>query len=70
MKIKIFELERVQSLFENTVDYNLTESGFHPYTMDELLTSDQISDLTKRVIGYGQTNGSVQLRKIIFFNTV
>ena len=65
MNIKIFELERVQSLFENTVDYNLTESGFHPYTMEELLTPEQISELTKRVIGYGQTNGSVQLRKNI-----
>jgi hypothetical protein len=65
MNIKIFELERVQSLFENTVDYNLTESGFHPYTMGELLTQEQISDLTKRVIGYGQTNGSVNIRKKI-----
>lgn len=65
MNIRIFELERIQSLFENTVDYNLTESGFHPYTMEELLTSEQISDLTKQVIGYGQTNGSIALRKCI-----
>lgn len=65
MNIKIFELERVQSLFENTVDYNLTESGFHPYTMEELLTQEQIKGLTKRIIGYGQTNGSVELRNIL-----
>ncbi len=65
MDIRIFELERVQSLFENTVDYNLTESGFHPYTMEELLTSKQINELARKVIGYGQTNGSVQLRKSI-----
>ena len=30
MKFPIFELERVQSLYENTVEYNLTESGLHP----------------------------------------
>ena len=65
MNIKIFELERVQSLFENTVDFNLTESGFHPYTLSELLNPEQIEQLTNEVIGYGQTNGSVQIRKNI-----
>jgi aspartate/methionine/tyrosine aminotransferase len=65
MNIKIFELERVQSLFENTVDYNLTESGFHPYTLSELLDMEQIKQLADKRIGYGQTNGSVQLRKNI-----
>ncbi len=65
MNIKIFELERIQSLFENTVDFNLTESGFHPYTMSELLNPEQIEQLAGKVIGYGQTNGSVQLRKNI-----
>ncbi|CAL2103100.1 Aspartate aminotransferase [Tenacibaculum sp. 190130A14a] len=65
MNIPIFELERVQSLFENTVDYNLTESGFHPYTLNELLTKDEIDGLTNTVLGYGQTNGSIPLRKRI-----
>lgn len=65
MNIPIFELERVQSLFENTVDYNLTESGFHPYTLSELLTKDQIDILTNLVLGYGQTNGSIPLRQRI-----
>ena len=65
MNIPIFELERVQSLFENTVDYNLTESGFHPYSLDELLTKEQLVELSKLVIGYGQTNGSIPLRKRI-----
>jgi aspartate/methionine/tyrosine aminotransferase len=65
MKIPIFELERVQSLYENTVEYNLTESGFHPLTLEELLTPDQIRELTSTVLGYGQTNGSVPLRERI-----
>jgi hypothetical protein len=40
MKIEIFELERAQSLFENTVKYNLTESGIHPFTLEELLDKE------------------------------
>ncbi len=62
MNIPIFELERVQSLFENTVDFNLTESGFHPLTINEFLTKDEISGLNDLVLGYGQTNGSIPLR--------
>ncbi len=65
MNIPIFELERIQSLFENTVDFNLTESGFHPYTLKEFLTKDQEKELFNLVLGYGQTNGSIPLRKHI-----
>ena len=65
MKIPIFELERVQSIYENTVEYNLTESGFHPFTLSELLTPGQIEELTTTVLGYGQTNGSIPLRERI-----
>ena len=65
MKFPIFELERIQSLYENTVDYNLTESGFHPYTLRELLTPDQLGELEETVLGYGQTNGSLEIRQRI-----
>ena len=65
MGIRVFELERVQSLYENTVDYNLTESGFHPLTLRELLTRQQLDELEKTVLGYGQTNGSMLLRERI-----
>ena len=65
MKIPIFELERVQSIYENTVEFNLTESGFHPFTLSELLTPEQIEGLTSTELGYGQTNGSVSLRERI-----
>ncbi len=65
MKIETFELERVQSLYENTVDYNLTESGFHPYTLKELLPEEQLDKLLNTRLGYGQTNGSVPLRESI-----
>lgn len=65
MNIPVFELERIQSIFENTVDYNLTESGFHPLTINELLSKDEIEKLNNMVLGYGQTNGSVPLRERI-----
>jgi len=63
MKFPIFELERVQSLYENTVEYNLTESGFHPYSLELLLSPDQLNGLGQVVLGYGQTNGSVEIRE-------
>lgn len=65
MNIKTFELERIQSLYENTVDFNLTESGFHPYSLKELLNSEQQNELLNLTLGYGQTNGSQSLRKQI-----
>jgi aspartate/methionine/tyrosine aminotransferase len=65
MGIRVFELERIQSLYENTVDYNLTESGFHPLTLRELLTRQQLDELGDIVLGYGQTNGSIPLRERI-----
>ncbi len=65
MRIPIFELERVQSVYENTVEYNLTESGFHPFTLNELLEPGQVAGLADTVLGYGQTNGAVPLRERI-----
>lgn len=65
MKIDIFELERIQSLYENLVKYNLTESGLHPYTLQELLTEDEIKNLLDVRLGYGQTDGSIALRDAI-----
>lgn len=65
MKIEVFELERVQSLWENHVDYNLTESGVHPYTLNELLDDDSVAALANLRLGYGQTNGSIPLREAI-----
>ena len=65
MKIETFELERIQSLWENLVEINLTESGIHPYRLDEILSTDEIAELDRMRIGYGQTNGSIELREAI-----
>jgi len=65
MKIETFELERTQSLWENTVEYNLTETGVHPFTLEELLDEEEIIKLHTIRLGYGQTNGSIELRDAI-----
>ncbi len=65
MTFKIFELERIQSLYENTVQYNLTESGIHPYTVREFLSEAEIDKMLNLRLGYGQTNGSIELREAI-----
>lgn len=63
--MRTFELERIQSLYENTVDYNLTESGFHPFSLAELLTPNQLQEMQQLTLGYGQTNGAIPLRRAI-----
>jgi len=59
-----FVMERWQSTYEYQVDYNLSESGVEPLTLDELLalTHTTLEDLT---LGYGQSNGSDALRAAI-----
>lgn len=65
MDIEEFKLERIQSLWENLVEFNLTESGIHPYTLRELLEPEEIEDLLDTRLGYGWTNGAVELREAI-----
>lgn len=65
MKIEVFDLERIQSLYENKVDYNLTETGLHPYRMDELFSAGEIAELASQRLGYGQTDGAPRLRETI-----
>ncbi|PWI48492.1 aspartate aminotransferase [Candidatus Heimdallarchaeota archaeon B3_Heim] len=65
MKIETFELERRQSVWENRVKFNLTESGVHPYNLTEILSKEEIEDFLSMRIGYGQTNGSDELRETI-----
>jgi len=55
----------VQLLWENVVEINLTESGIHPYTLEELLEPEEIVELSRVRLGYGQTNGSIEFRQSI-----
>ena len=59
-----FELERVMSIWENYVDCNLSESGVHPMTTEELVDDPKlIEDLLSTELHYPQTNGTVELRE-------
>lgn len=60
-----FEMERFQSLWENVVAYNLSESGVHPLPLHELANENQLQQLSQLHLGYNQTNGSVELREAI-----
>jgi aspartate/methionine/tyrosine aminotransferase len=64
MQIQPFELERWQSIWENKVELNISESGVHPLTTSELVpdaatTLQKILDVPQY---YPQTNGSEELR--------
>ena len=62
MKIPPFEMERWQSLWENRVRHNLSESGVRPFTLAELvgITGHEPGGTT---LGYGHTEGSPLLRE-------
>lgn len=66
MKFSPFHMERWQSTYEHRVDFNLTESGVHPLTAAELFAlAGAPPDLGAVRLGYGQSNGSDELRALI-----
>ena len=59
-----FELERLMSIWENQVEYNLSESGVHPLTVRQLVQDPAlIEDLLTTGLDYPQTNGLIELRE-------
>jgi hypothetical protein len=62
MPFRPFTMERWQSTYENRVDYNLSESGVDPVTLGELLELRGGDTLAQLKLGYGQSNGSDELR--------
>jgi len=62
-----FMLEREMSIWENKVEYNLSESGVHPMSTEELLNYDTrlIEEFLSTGLNYPQTNGLVELREQI-----
>lgn len=62
-----FDLEYTQSVWEQKVDINLTESGVHPIRLDELLAEDgeKVAELLATEINYPHVNGNPELRERI-----
>ena len=67
MKFTPFDLEYTQSIWEQQVDINLTESGVHPMRLDELLgdDKDRLAALLSTEINYPHVNGNPDLREAI-----
>jgi aspartate/methionine/tyrosine aminotransferase len=67
MKFTPFDLELTQSIWEQKVDINLTESGVHPIGLDQLLGDDQakIAEFMATEINYPHVNGNPELREEI-----
>jgi aspartate/methionine/tyrosine aminotransferase len=66
MKLETFALERLQSIWENRVELNVSESGVHPLRVEELVDDEaSLAALMTQGLGYTQTNGTVELRTAI-----
>src|ERR1700693_3360108 len=63
MQIAPFHLERWQSIWENQVELNISESGVAPMTVQELVQEpEELERILNVPLGYPQTNGSEELR--------
>src|SRR5688572_20314518 len=66
MNLEQFEMERMQSTWENLVDYNLSESGVHPVRIADLIPGAEDRErLLEMELGYSQSNGTPELRTSI-----
>src|SRR5688500_17009977 len=67
VRLEPFLMERWQSTYEHRVRYNLSESGVHPLSVEELLAlaGRDPATLAQMRLGYGQSNGSDELRHAI-----
>jgi len=66
MSIETFEMERMQSTWENVVDYDMSESGVRPLTLRELVGMGfDLEAFLDVPLGYSQSNGTIELRERI-----
>ena len=66
MRLEQFAMERMQSTYENQVEFNLSESGVHPLRLGELVDDTAARDaLLQEALRYSQSNGTLPLRSAI-----
>jgi aspartate/methionine/tyrosine aminotransferase len=66
MKLEQFAMERMQSTYENLVEFNLSESGVRPLTPRELIADTTgLDGLLDQPLVYTQSNGPIELRRAI-----
>ncbi len=63
MAIELFEMERMQSTWENVVEFDMSESGVRPLTLRELVEMGfDLEAFLDEPLGYSQSNGTPELR--------
>ncbi|HUO25700.1 MAG TPA: aminotransferase class I/II-fold pyridoxal phosphate-dependent enzyme [Candidatus Aquilonibacter sp.] len=66
MRIDLFRMERTQCLYENVVDFNLSESGVLPLRIEEVLQgAGNASEFLSTGLKYPESDGSLELREHI-----
>jgi aspartate/methionine/tyrosine aminotransferase len=65
MKVEQFAMERMQSTWENLVEFNLSESGVYPMTPRQLLQDANLDVVLDQPLVYTQSNGTRELRALI-----
>ncbi|MGA2269105.1 MAG: aminotransferase class I/II-fold pyridoxal phosphate-dependent enzyme [Bryobacteraceae bacterium] len=64
MKIDQFEMERMQSTWENIVEMDMSESGIRPVTLREMAEMGlDLDAILNMPLGYSQSNGTIPLRE-------
>jgi aspartate/methionine/tyrosine aminotransferase len=66
MPIELFEMVRMQSTWENFVEYDMSDSGGRPLTLRELVEMGfDLEAFLDQPLGYSQSNGTLELRERI-----
>ena len=66
MRMQKFEMERMQSTWENLVDCDMSESGILPLSLRELVDMGfDLAGLMDMPLGYSQSNGTPELRELL-----
>jgi len=64
MPIEVFAMERMQSTWENLVEFDMSESGVRPLTLRELVDMGfDLEAFLDQPLGYSQSNGTIELRE-------
>jgi aspartate/methionine/tyrosine aminotransferase len=62
VRIDLFRMERTQCLYENEVEYNLSESGVLPLKVEEVLEGSDTAAFLSTGLKYPESTGSNELR--------
>jgi len=61
VRIDLFRMERTQCLYENEVEYNLSESGVRPLRLEELLEGEDRAGFLVPRLEISGVDGSPEL---------